>query len=74
MAVGSVVLISRVAIGLVIPVLAVLGGDVCPIVCCLYCPVLVPAFVLTLIVTSISLAWSGLEFWPFSAGPICMSL
>ena len=74
MAVGLVILISRVVIGLVIPVLAVLGDDVCPIAGCLYCSLLVPAFVLTLIVTSISLAWSCLEFWPFPSGSVCISL
>ena len=72
MAVGLLTLISRVVIGLVIPMLVVLGDDVCPVVC-LYCSLLVPASVLTLKVTSISLALFGVVSWPFFAGFICTS-
>ena len=69
-AVGSVTLISRFVLGLVLSVLLVLGGGVCPIVC-LYCWLVLPAYVFTLIFTSISLAWFGVVSLPFPTGSVC---
>ena len=70
MAAGSVTLISRFVLGLVLSVLLVLGGGFCPIVC-LYCWLVLPASVFTLIFTSISVARFGVVSMPFPAGSVC---